>query len=205
VIAVPDLKQRYEDVFDAVHATVAEPGAAHEGDSGQVGQRRRCPSSHGAIWRFAAAIAAELPPLSRRRLLHLARWRTLRPTPRTVQRFCRLVAARQRDHSGRRCRGRSGTGISRDSEAGSRCPRGGSVLLRGLLGLCISHAQGGGPGCPRRGSASLLRDALKTIDDQVGTCTCARRRRAKGQPRRDSCAGRAGCRDGGIRAAARPR
>lgn len=26
VIAVPDLKQRYEDVFDAVHATVAEPG-----------------------------------------------------------------------------------------------------------------------------------------------------------------------------------
>ena len=27
VIAVPDLKQRYEDVFDAVHATVAEPGA----------------------------------------------------------------------------------------------------------------------------------------------------------------------------------
>jgi len=26
VIAVPELKQRYEDVFDAVHATVAEPG-----------------------------------------------------------------------------------------------------------------------------------------------------------------------------------
>lgn len=26
VIAVPDLKQRYEDVFYAVHATVAEPG-----------------------------------------------------------------------------------------------------------------------------------------------------------------------------------
>jgi len=26
VIAVPGLKQRYEDVFDAVHATVAEPG-----------------------------------------------------------------------------------------------------------------------------------------------------------------------------------
>lgn len=26
VIAVPDLKQRYEDVFDAVHASVAEPG-----------------------------------------------------------------------------------------------------------------------------------------------------------------------------------
>jgi hypothetical protein len=26
VIAVPDLKQRYEDVFDAVHATVAGPG-----------------------------------------------------------------------------------------------------------------------------------------------------------------------------------
>ena len=25
VIAVPDLKQRYEDVFDAVHATVTEP------------------------------------------------------------------------------------------------------------------------------------------------------------------------------------
>lgn len=26
VVAVPDLKRRYEDVFDAVHATVAEPG-----------------------------------------------------------------------------------------------------------------------------------------------------------------------------------
>ena len=28
VIAVPQLKQRYEDVYDAVHATVAEPGGA---------------------------------------------------------------------------------------------------------------------------------------------------------------------------------
>jgi hypothetical protein len=25
VIAVPNLKQRYEEVFDAVHATIAEP------------------------------------------------------------------------------------------------------------------------------------------------------------------------------------